>query len=112
MNTMVDDGARALSVASTDPFDIIILDYHMPNMSGIEVARALRAGDGPNKTGKILFATAASTPDVIDECKRAGADEMIGKPFKREVLFAALVRLSAGMQIKPDEERRPVAAES
>jgi signal transduction histidine kinase len=46
--TMVENGAEAVEAAGQRPFDVILLDMQMPVMSGIEAARLIKAGGGPN----------------------------------------------------------------
>jgi signal transduction histidine kinase/ActR/RegA family two-component response regulator len=53
-----DSGPEALALAAAQPFDLILLDIQMPGMSGLDVLRALRATDGPNRATPALAVTA------------------------------------------------------
>ena len=79
------DGAEAVDVGSQRPFDLILMDLHMPIMEGREAAAALRAG-GPNAATPIL----AFSADVL-QLELEVFDGMIPKPISPRGLFVALV---------------------
>lgn len=65
--------------------DIVLLDYAMPEMDGIEACRKIRSKD---RQVPIIFASAHSLGDTISEAYRAGASDYIKKPFGlRELLL-------------------------
>ncbi|MBE9610221.1 ATP-binding protein [Chitinilyticum piscinae] len=80
------DGYAALSRMLTEGFDAVIVDYHMPLMNGLQLARALRAREF---SGRIILSTAGMFPEA-DVMEKAGIDGAIGKPFVREQILAAL----------------------
>ena len=85
------DGERALEAARNGEHDLMILDWMLPKMEGIEVARRLRQGKVETR---ILMLTARdATPDVIAglDC---GVDDYLIKPFAFEVLLARLRALA------------------
>ncbi|KRA84551.1 response regulator [Altererythrobacter sp. Root672] len=74
--------------------DLILLDWNMPIMSGIEFITALRAqpdGGGP----KVVFCTTENDPTIVGRGIAAGADGFVTKPFDSETLQARLQRLGA-----------------
>jgi len=87
------DGIEALSRAQADRPDLVVLDWLMPGLDGIEVARRLRAaGDTP-----ILMLTARDAIENRVEGLDSGADDYLVKPFAPEELLArirALLRRS------------------
>jgi two-component system, chemotaxis family, chemotaxis protein CheY len=69
--------------------DVILLDWNMPVMSGIEFLRLLRRMEG-GSTPAVIFCTTETDVEHIREAFEAGADEYIMKPFDVEVLRAKL----------------------
>ncbi len=74
------DGETALSEAVRVRPDLVLLDVHLPDMSGLDVCRRLRAeADGPPT--KIVMLTAAAAADDVARGLAAGADHYLTKPF-------------------------------
>jgi DNA-binding response OmpR family regulator len=83
----VADGTRALAVARSQKFDLILLDVMLPGLDGLEVCRALRnAGIGV----PILILTARDTLEDKISGLDAGADDYIVKPFQVAELLARM----------------------
>ena len=83
------DGTEALTVLSTTTggFDLVLVDWNMPNMDGYEFLRSLRklpGGDAP----KVVFCTTENDVAHIARALHAGANEYIMKPFDREIVEA------------------------
>jgi signal transduction histidine kinase/DNA-binding response OmpR family regulator len=89
------DGAEALGLATLARYDLILMDLQMPVMDGIEATRALRAGDGPNRTARIVGLTAAAGPEFEAMCRDAGMDGYVTKPVTRRALSALLAPCAA-----------------
>jgi DNA-binding response OmpR family regulator len=87
----VTDGAEALRVATTIPYDLIILDLRLPGMTGIEVLRTLR---DRGLTLPVLVLTAQDSVEFKVDALRAGADDYVTKPFSFEELLARVEALS------------------
>ena len=80
------DGNEALSKALSDPPDLVVLDWLMPGLNGLEVARRLRAADDV----PILMLTARDAVDDRVEGLDSGADDYLVKPFAPSELLARL----------------------
>ena len=83
--TEAEDGKLAVEACSKAMPDVILLDWNMPNMSGIEFLRVLRkmpGGDGP----KVIFCTTENDIEKITEALTAGANEYIMKPFDSDII--------------------------
>jgi two-component system response regulator MprA len=95
------DGEEALAKAQTERPDLIILDWLMPKLNGIETAKALRTSDAT----PILMLTARDAVEQRVEGLDSGVDDYLVKPFSPEELLArlrALLRRSdAGDKEKP-----------
>lgn len=83
------DGQEALIACRQSPPDVVLLDWNMPVMSGMEFLRALAADTGM-KRPKIVFCTTENDLAHIRAAIDAGADEYIMKPFDRDILETKL----------------------
>jgi DNA-binding response OmpR family regulator len=99
-----DNGRDALARARADPFDLIVLDLMLPDLDGITVCRAVRAG-ASNGATPILMLTARDTESDKVLGLESGADDYLTKPFGvRELMarVAALLRRQAS-QAPPEQ---------
>ena len=85
------DGETGLELASTNDFDVIILDINLPRLSGFQVCKKLRQR---NRKMPILMLTARETVDNRIEGLDSGADDYLIKPFSFGELMARLRALS------------------
>ena len=85
------DGRAGFEMASTNSFDVILLDLMLPKMDGLTVARRLR--ECRNQT-PVLMLTARDAPRDIVIGLDCGADDYLVKPFSIEVLLARLRSVS------------------
>ena len=79
-----DNGADGLELALTSSFDIILLDWMLPKMTGLEVCNAIRM---ENSKVPILFLTAKDTVEETIEGLKAGANDYMKKPFSFDELL-------------------------
>jgi len=85
------DGLTALKILKTSKsFDIIICDYNMPHIDGLETIRLIRENLKltPEKQPMILLYSSSDDPDVHKKCDKLGVRFCIAKPVKQEQLFA------------------------
>ena len=83
------DGREALDHCMVTPPDVILLDWNMPVMSGMEFLRALRESSIAEKP-KVVFCTTENGMAHIRAAIEAGADEYVMKPFDRDTLESKL----------------------
>lgn len=89
-----ENGEEALARCKAAMPDLILLDWEMPVMSGVQFVAALRRIDG-GVGPKVVFCTSKSeTPDIYQGIG-AGADEYVTKPFDEQTLLAKLQRIGA-----------------
>src|SRR5258708_36464886 len=69
--TEADDGAKALAAIKTSKPDLVLSDWNMPNMTGLQLLEALVSGGGK---GTIGFVTTEATPDMRAQAIGAGAE--------------------------------------
>lgn len=85
------DGAEGLEKFRSGGADIVVADVMMPKMSGFEMARAIRS---MSRSVPLLFLTAKSTVDDVEEGFATGADDYIKKPFELRELIVRIRALS------------------
>ncbi|VFQ44001.1 ATP-binding protein [Desulfoluna butyratoxydans] len=88
----VSNGQEVLKALAERPFDLILMDVHMPEMDGLEATRRIRdgaSGKAP-RTIPIIGLTASAGKQDVMECLGAGMDEVVTKPIDFTRLFAAI----------------------
>ncbi|KQZ81512.1 hybrid sensor histidine kinase/response regulator [Pseudomonas sp. Root562] len=87
---LAEEGEQALRQCAAQAFDLILLDVHLPGMSGVELCKSLRSLDGPNRTARIFALTASVQPALVRGYLDAGMDGVLAKPLKLDNLRKAL----------------------
>jgi CheY-like chemotaxis protein len=80
-----ENGAAGLAAVDRETPAIIISDYHMPEMHGLQLIETLRANDALDQT-VIVMLSAADDQGVIESARECGADTFLVKPFARDDL--------------------------
>ncbi|MEK7858185.1 MAG: response regulator [Elusimicrobiota bacterium] len=88
------DGAEALSKMRQARYDLLIIDYHMPVMDGLQTLAAL-AGEPALRPKTVLMFTSVADPMVLAKATQAGADGCLHKPVQL-AQFSAAVRQALG----------------
>ena len=94
-----EDGVIALQKLKAAEFDFVVTDWNMPNMTGIELLRAIRA-DAALKGLPVLMITAEAKKENIIEAAQAGASGYIVKPFTAGTLGEKLTKIFEKMNQK------------
>jgi two-component system chemotaxis response regulator CheY len=87
-----EDGQKAYEACLSKMPDLIMLDWNMPVMNGIEFLGKLREMDGGDHP-KVIFCTTENGMDHIQRAIGDGADEYIMKPFDSDVIKAKLIQV-------------------
>ncbi|MEM9541667.1 MAG: two-component system response regulator RppA [Cyanobacteria bacterium P01_E01_bin.42] len=98
---VANEGIVGMELAGRNNYDLLILDWMMPQKSGLEICRELRSH---SQTSPVLFLTAKDTVDDRVAGLDAGADDYIVKPFELRELLArvrALLRRSQRVELYP-----------
>ena len=85
------DGVEALAAVEADMPSVVLSDWNMPNMSGLELVTSLRAKGIDVPFG---FVTSESKAELVAEATGAGASFLLSKPFTADDLSAALSGVS------------------
>lgn len=81
---IANNGNEAIDLAKNNTYDAILMDIHMPGISGEEATRQIRKFD---QRIPIIALTAISLDDSLDSFYEAGCDDVVTKPFKPEVFY-------------------------
>ena len=92
---LVIDGAAAVEAVKAGDYDLVLMDVQMPGMDGLEACRAIRAMPPPRGDLPILALTAGSSEEERRQCREAGMNGHIGKPYDREILLRQVARTLA-----------------
>jgi DNA-binding NtrC family response regulator len=87
----IDDGAQLVTTVERTQPDVVVLDLHMPQMSGLEALRRLRL---QNSAVPVIVMTAFASIESAIEATRLGASQYITKPFSFDHLTALLGRVA------------------
>ncbi|MBI4938793.1 MAG: chemotaxis response regulator CheY [Nitrosomonadales bacterium] len=87
-----EDGVDALNKLRGEAFEFVVTDWNMPNMTGIELLKAIRA-DAALKHLPVLMVTAEAKKENIIEAAQAGASGYIVKPFTAATLDEKLKKI-------------------
>jgi two-component system, chemotaxis family, chemotaxis protein CheY len=91
-----EDGVAALKVLESQKVDFVISDWNMPNMSGLELLKAVRGSDDLKEL-PFLMVTAEALKDNVVAAVKAGVSNYIVKPFTAEVLNEKIEKIVKGM---------------
>ncbi|HEX4880151.1 MAG TPA: ATP-binding protein, partial [Limnobacter sp.] len=93
-----EDGLQAIAALDEEPFDLVFMDMHMPNMGGLEACRVILA-NGRHRLLPIVGLTADAISDTREACLSAGMRDYVAKPFKRSDIEQVLHTL--GFHVRP-----------
>ena len=103
-----ENGREALAAFEANDYDVVVTDYLMPRMDGVELTKAIRRIDDERGTRTpILGLTANAFRDAVDRCLEAGMDVVLTKPVEQAAIGKAIDDLLAG---RASEHPEPVPA--
>jgi two-component system sensor histidine kinase/response regulator len=95
---VVDNGRLALEALARQPFDIVLMDCHMPQMDGFEATRRIRNAGEFWSGIPIIAVTADAIAGSREACIAAGMDDFVSKPLKTDELLKAIRRARSSKQ--------------
>jgi signal transduction histidine kinase/CheY-like chemotaxis protein/HPt (histidine-containing phosphotransfer) domain-containing protein len=97
---LADNGLEALKALRTASYQLVLMDVQMPEMDGLEAARAIRSGQArvPDPQVPIIALTAHAMKGDREKCLAAGMDDYLPKPFKTQELAEILNRFLGGTE--------------
>lgn len=91
-----EDGLDGLELARKGGYPVIFLDWDLPGMNGLEIARELRASASVPESTRIVGMSAAATTRMRQDCLNAGMDDFLGKPIAPEQVNRILLSEAKG----------------
>jgi signal transduction histidine kinase/CheY-like chemotaxis protein/ligand-binding sensor domain-containing protein len=89
-----EDAIREITSAdSLDPYRLVLMDWHMPGMNGLEASRMIKRHDRLKHIPKIVIVTAFGREDIRTQAERVGVDGYLFKPVNASQLYDTLVDL-------------------
>jgi PAS domain S-box-containing protein len=102
---VVADGIEAIAAVQEKAYDLVLMDVQMPRMDGLTATQMIRGLRHPARNVPIIAMTANVLPQQVTACHKAGMTDHIGKPFKRDELYAAVERALRGLPAEHKHER-------
>ena len=89
-----EDALRELAGAdSQDPYQLVLMDWHMPGLDGLETSRIIKRGERLRNVPKIVMVTAFGQEDVRARAEETGIEGYLQKPVSPSMLYDALMDL-------------------
>ncbi len=97
-SNVVANGIEAVHALEMIDYDLVLMDCEMPEMDGFEATAAIRAADSKvmNRRVPIIAMTANAMKGDSDKCLKAGMDDYVSKPVKKNILAALLTKWLPG----------------
>ena len=91
----VEGGLAAIEAVASSNFDAVLMDVRMPDIDGLEAARRIRALPTSSSSVPIVALTAQAFSEQVEECRLAGMNGHLSKPFSPDALLLAIERAVA-----------------
>ena len=101
--SLADDGTTALEELKKETYDLVVADWNMPQMSGVDLLHAMRE-DSSLKNIPFLLVTGEENQDSLMEAIRAGINNFMKKPYDAKVLSEKIERIFAFKAEKEESE--------
>ncbi|NJL87187.1 MAG: response regulator [Leptolyngbyaceae cyanobacterium SM1_1_3] len=89
---VVQNGLEAIAALEKQPYDVILMDIHMPKMDGFEATRLIRQQHTEQRQPRIIAMTASAMQGDREKCLDAGMDDYVSKPIRLKDLVSALMK--------------------
>mmetsp|Transcript_4728 Transcript_4728/g.13256 ORF Transcript_4728/g.13256 Transcript_4728/m.13256 type:complete len:926 (-) Transcript_4728:84-2861(-) len=97
---LANNGAEGLAALEKHPYDVVLMDLHMPVMDGLEASRRIKADEVKCAGGKkptVVAVTADVMANIKETCSRVGITEFLHKPIRRERLAEVISKATQVM---------------
>lgn len=86
---LASDGASALQSMAASPVHLVVSDFNMPGMNGLELLNKIRSNAATQKVGFLLI-TGRATKEIVEAGRKLGMNNLIQKPFDAPTLRTAI----------------------
>jgi two-component system sensor histidine kinase/response regulator len=84
------NGREALAMIDASPFSAVLMDFHMPEMDGLDTTRELRRREGKGRRTPVIAMTASVMEEDRQKCMAAGMDDFMAKPIQMDEISRML----------------------
>ena len=95
--TVAGNGKDGIEKLATTYFDIVLMDFHMPEMNGVEASQKIRSAKKPYSHVPIIALTAHAIKGVEEKCLSAGMNGFVSKPIEYDRLLSLIEHLSPAL---------------
>lgn len=105
----VENGQEAVQELGRNKYDLVLMDVQMPVMNGIQATQYIRSHDlkSNNRNVPVMAVIASVSEEVVNQCKEAGMNDILHKPFKEKELYNKVILL-LGDKVEKEEQEEPV----
>ncbi|HEY9155392.1 MAG TPA: response regulator, partial [Opitutaceae bacterium] len=90
---VANDGVEGVAKVKAGAYDVVFMDWHMPEMNGLEATLVIRAELPAERQPWIIGLTANAMIGDREKCLQAGMDDYVTKPLRKDDLLAAFARV-------------------
>jgi PAS domain S-box-containing protein len=102
------NGLEVLSSLRRQPYDVVLMDVHMPEMDGLEATRCIRQEFAAEAQPRIIAMTADAMREDRETCLAAGMEDYVSKPVQVGELVRALSKCQPRVAMEPPQKRSEV----
>ena len=99
---VANDGASAIELYGTKPFDVVVTDMNMPGASGMDLLERVKSGPGPGS--EVIIITGYGTIDSAVDAMRKGAFDYVLKPFNNDEILEKLRKIKEFRRLRSENQ--------
>lgn len=112
--TLASSGREAMDLLNQveNKFELVLLDWMMPELDGVETARRIRLLDGEKQPSSVIMVTAYDSSELAVKAKTEGVSQILTKPVNPSTMLdAIMMALAPSERVHPDAESAPLSAD-
>lgn len=100
----LDNGKTVMDILKQQTIDLVLLDHHMPDITGLDVLKHIREQQAPDQIG-VMIVSAETEPQQVEQFYQAGTDDYLPKPFHAAELQLRLQAVLKNLMLQRQEQR-------